>query len=268
LVTGASRGIGSAIAQRLASEGAAVALVARSLDTPVENIPGTLREMAAAIEKAGGRAIAIQGDMADADARARVVSECEELVGPIDILVNNAAFGPYRMFLEFSERDFAGTIEINLRAPFDLCQLVVPGMRERKRGWIVNISSATVVHPQGPPFIQWESQGGHMLYAASKAALDRFSTGLAAELYPYGIAVNALAPLAAVITPGVQVMGIDQWIGPEMIEPVEAMAEAALVLCSGDPAVLTGRVAYSLTLLEELGRPIRTLDGREIFKPK
>jgi len=268
LVTGASRGIGSAIAQRLASEGAAVALVARSLDTPVADLPGTLREMAVAIEKAGGRAIAIQGDMADADARARVVSECEALVGPIDILVNNAAFGSYRMFLEFSDRDFEGTIEINLRAPFDLCQLVVPGMRERKRGWIVNVSSVTVIHPQGPPFIQWESQGGHMLYAASKAALDRFSTGLAAELYPYGIAVNALAPLAAVITPGVEAMGIDQWIGPDMIEPVEAMAEAALVLCSGDPAVLTGRVAYSLTLLEELGRPIRTLDGRAIYKPK
>ncbi len=73
--------------------------------------------------------------------------------------------------------------------------------------------------------------------------------------------MNALSPVAAVITPGVKALGIDQWIDDSMIEPVEAMAEAALALCSGDPATMTGRVAYSLPLLAELGRPIRALDG-------
>jgi NAD(P)-dependent dehydrogenase (short-subunit alcohol dehydrogenase family) len=213
------------------------------------------------IRARGGTAIALQGDVGNADARARVVRECETRLGAIDILVNNAAVGPYRPFLDFSARDFSSTFEVNVRAPFDLCQRVVPPMRTRRCGWILNISSATAVHPTGPPFIPWEMVGGHMLYAASKAALDRLSTGLAAELHPDGIAVNALSPVAAVITPGVKAMGIDQWIDDSMIEPVEAMAEAALALCSGNPATLTGRVAYSLTLLADLGRPIRALDG-------
>jgi NAD(P)-dependent dehydrogenase (short-subunit alcohol dehydrogenase family) len=132
----------------------------------------------------------------------------------------------------------------------------------RRRGWILNISPATAQHPQGPPYIEWQRRGGSHLYAAGKAALDRLTTGLAAELHADGIAVNALAPVAAVITEGVRATGADRFIEPSMIEPVEAMAEAALALVSGDPAKQTGRIVYSLRLLEELGREIRTLDGR------
>jgi NAD(P)-dependent dehydrogenase (short-subunit alcohol dehydrogenase family) len=102
-----------------------------------------------------------------------------------------------------------------------------------------------------------------MLYAAGKAALNRFTGG--AELYDDGIAVNALAPVAAVITPGLEAMGVAKWIEASMIEPVEAMAEAALVLCSCDARTLTGRIAYSVKLLEELGREIRTLDGWKVW---
>jgi NAD(P)-dependent dehydrogenase (short-subunit alcohol dehydrogenase family) len=268
LVTGASRGIGAAIARRLAAAGARVAAVARSLDEAPKDYPGTLRDTVAAIESSGGEAVALRGDVLDAASRARMVAACRESLGSVDILVNNAAHGPYRPFLELSERDFRLTLEANLRAPFELCQLVVPDMRAKKQGWILNISSATAMHPQGPPYIQWEQRGGHMLYGASKAALDRFSTGLAAELHRDGIAVNALAPVAAVITPGVEAKGIAHWIEPSMIEPVEAMAEAALALCSGDPSVLTGRVAYSVRFLEEIGRPIRTLDGRAPYQPE
>ncbi len=262
LVTGASRGIGAAIAQRLAAEGAAVAAVARSLDSHPPDLPGTLRETVATIEAQGGRALAIQGDVLDWRSRAEFVERCQAELGPIDILVNNAAVGPYKSFESFTAHDFQATYEGNVRAPFELCQLVLPAMRAKKRGWMLNISSATAEHPVGPPFIPWEQMGGHMLYASSKAALNRFSTGLAAELHGSGIAVNALAPVAAVITPGVEALGIANWIEPSMIEPVEAMAEAALVLCCCDPATLTGRVAYSVKLLEELGRPVRTLDGR------
>jgi NAD(P)-dependent dehydrogenase (short-subunit alcohol dehydrogenase family) len=133
-------------------------------------------------------------------------------------------------------------------------------MRRKGRGWILNISSATAIHPQGPPFTGWEQKGGHHLYAASKAALNRLTTGLAAELAGDRISVNTLAPVAAVITPTVEALGIDKWIEPSMIEPVEAMAEAALALCSCGPE-LTGRVTYSMALLEELDREVRTLDG-------
>ena len=268
LVTGASRGIGAAIAQRLAAAGATVAVAARSLDTHPAALPGTLNDVVATIEARGGRAIAIQCDVTDPRSRATAVTQCREQLGPIDILVNNAAYGPYRPFERFTEKDFRLTYEANVRAPFELCQLVLASMRERRHGWIVNISSATAEHPKGPPFAAWEQMGGHMLYASSKAALNRFTTGLAAEVSDGGIAVNALAPVAAVITPGVKAMGIDKWIEPAMIEPVETMAEAALALCCCDPGVLTGRVAYSAALLEELGRPVRTLDGRDVLGAK
>ena len=88
-----------------------------------------------------------------------------------------------------------------------------------------------------------------------------------AELHAAGIAVNTLAPVAAVMTPGVAAVGADKWIEPSMIEPVEAMAEAALALCCSDPEKLTGRVTYSLRLLEELGRDILTLDGAARYQP-
>ena len=265
IVTGASRGIGAAIAQRLASAGASVAVLARSLETHPPDMPGTLLDVVAAIDRDGGRATAIRCDVLDSESRKRAVATVHERFGPVDILVNNAAYGRYKPFESFTDRDVSLTLEANVRAPLEFSQLVVPDMRARGRGWILNISSATAEHPAGPPFIAWEQMGGHMLYGCSKAALNRFSSGLAAELYDAGIAVNALAPVAAVITPGVEAMGIAQWLEPSMIEPVEAMAEAAVALCSCDPSRVTGRVAYSLRLLEELKRPLRTLDGKSLY---
>jgi citronellol/citronellal dehydrogenase len=264
LVTGASRGIGAAIAQRLHSAGAAVAAVARSLDSHPPDLPGTLRETVAAIEGLGGRAVAIQGDVMDAGSRAQVVARCTEALGPIDILVNNAVYGPQGAFESFSARDFELTFEANVRAPFHLCQLVLQGMREQKRGWMLNISSGAAEPPVGPPYGEYALLGG-LLYGSTKAALNRLTTGLAAELYPDGIAVNALAPASAVMTPGLEASGITSWIDPSVLEPIEAMAEAAVALCTCDPATMTGRVVYSVRFLEELGRPIRTLDGRALY---
>jgi NAD(P)-dependent dehydrogenase (short-subunit alcohol dehydrogenase family) len=253
LVTGASRGIGAAIAQRLAAEGAAVAAVARSLDEAPAGVAGTLRETVAAIEGRGGRAVAIRGDILDAASREEFVAAARAALGPLDVLVNNATYGPYRPLEKFREREIGLTLAASVAAPLHLVQLALPDMRAKGRGWILNISSATALHPAGPPYIDWQRRGGSHLYAAAKAALDRLTTGLAAELSGESISVNALAPVAAVITEGVRATGADRWIEPSMIEPVEAMAEAALALCSGDPEKLTGRIAYSLRLLEELG---------------
>jgi citronellol/citronellal dehydrogenase len=261
LVTGASRGIGAAIARRFAAEGAAVAVVGRSLDAAPAGVAGTLRETVAAIEAAGGRATAIQGDILDAGARAAFVAAAREAPGPIDVLVNNATYGPYRPLEKFRASDVALTLEASVGAPLHLAQLVLSDFRARGRGWILNISSATAKHPAGPPYLDWQQRGGSHLYAAAKAALDRLTTGLAAELHGERIAVNALAPVAAVLTEGVRATGADRWIEPSMIEPVEAMAEAALALVTGDPEKLTGRITYSLRLLEELGREVRGLDG-------
>lgn len=263
LVTGASRGIGAAIAERLAAAGARVACTARSLDAPLGSEPGSLRETALRIAAAGGHAVAIQGDVTSAESRAAMIEACRKELGAVDILVNNAAGGPYRPFEKFNARHFALTFGSNVEAPLHLCQLVAPEMRAKGRGWIVNISSATAELPQAPynAFLQ---TGGAHLYAASKAALNRLSLGIAAELSNAGIAVNTLAPVAAVITAAVRLTGADKWIEPEMIEPVEAMAEAALALATCD-ARFTGRVTYSVELLRELGREIRTLDGREVL---
>ncbi len=267
-VTGASRGIGAAIAERLAAAGAQVAAVARSVDEHPPDMPGTLHETVERIETRGGRAVAIRGDVLDAASRSAAVTRCRELLGPIDILVNNAAQGPYRPFEKFSEKHFQQTFEANVYAPLAFTQLAVPDMRRKRRGWVVNISSATAEFPGGPPYIPWEQKGGHHLYASSKAALNRLSAGVAAELYADGIAVNTLAPVAAVLTAAVVAVGADKWIEPSMVEPIEAMAEAALALCCCDPAKLTGRVTYSLRLLEELGREIRSLDGRAPHRPE
>jgi len=263
LVTGASRGIGAAIARRLAAEGAAVALVARTLDAH-PRLPGTLAETADAIRAADGTAVTIQADLTDSAQYAGIVARATEALGPIDILVNNAAAAFYMPFERFSEKRFAVAVAINLHAPFALAQLVLPGMRERRRGWILNVSSATAQHPSGPPYADFHRHGGAIVYGMTKAALERFTTGLAAETAADGIAVNALAPVAAVRTPGTDALGVVPEDRPELVEPMETMVEAALALCTG---ALTGRLAYSRPLLRELGRRPRTLDGREEYRP-
>jgi NAD(P)-dependent dehydrogenase (short-subunit alcohol dehydrogenase family) len=142
-------------------------------------------------------------------------------------------------------------------------QRVIPGMRDRKRGWLLNISSTTAASPPGPPYDDFAMHRGVATYASNKAALDRMSTGLAAELHEFGIAVNSLSPVAAVLTDAAAALGVIPDDSPT--EPVEVMAEAALALCSGDPAKLTGRVATSGAILAELGRSARTLDGKSVL---
>lgn len=251
VVTGASRGIGAAIAERLAAEGAAVALIARSLDAH-PHLPGTLRETVESIEKRGGRALAVQGDLMEAEDRARLVDEARAVLGPVDILVNNAAAAFYMPFEKISAKRFRVAFEVNVRAPFGLCQLVLPDMQARGRGWIVNISSASALHPEGPPYQDFESHGGAVLYGATKAALDRISTGLAAELHADGIAVNSLSPVAAVMTPGAEAHGVVPEEFRRTAEPMENMTEATLALCEPRDAPITGRVLFTTPFLAEL----------------
>jgi NAD(P)-dependent dehydrogenase (short-subunit alcohol dehydrogenase family) len=265
LVTGGSRGIGAGIATRLAAEGAAVAVTARTLERH-PRLPGSLTETVAGISAAGGTAIAIAADLSEPSSRPGIVAEVERRLGPVDILVNNAAAAYYMPVERVSEKRYRIAFELNVRAPFELMQLVLPGMRARRRGWILNVSSATAEPPAGPPFHPFHRLGGAVLYGSTKAALDRMSAGVAAEVYDDGVAVNSLAPVAAVRTPGVEALGMLPEDRPELIEPMEVMVEAALALVTGDPASFTGRIAYSRPLLEELGRTPRTLDGRQAFE--
>jgi NAD(P)-dependent dehydrogenase (short-subunit alcohol dehydrogenase family) len=251
IVTGASRGIGEAIAKRFALAGARVAVSARTVyegDHPLlaGSITGTVRTIA----DSGGRAIAVPADLARAEHRARLVETVARELGQIDVLVNNAAVTYFEPVAEFKERHFQLMFEVLVTAPFDLAQRVLPTMRARRRGWILNISSGAARHPQGPPYT---ARAGSVVYGMCKAALERFSTGLAAEVYGHGIAVNALSPSGLVPTPGVLHHGLQHGVPPERLEPPEVMAEAAHALCTGDPARLTGRITYARPLLEELG---------------
>ena len=203
LVTGASRGIGAAIAMRLAAEGAAVAAAARTLDVH-PTLAGSLHETVAAIDRTGGRAIAIHVDLADADERAALVPHVEATLGPVDVLVNNAAAAFYLPISEFPLRRRRLLFELNLHAPVDLSIAVLPHMRSRREGWIVNVSSVTSRHPAPARASSRSHVSAATMYGASKVALERFTTGLASEVRDDGIAVNSIAPVAAVRTPGAE----------------------------------------------------------------
>lgn len=264
LITGASRGIGAGIAQRFAAEGAAVAITARTVEPEAgASLAGSLREAVETIEAAGGRAVAIGANLADGDEQARIVPEVERVLGPVEILVNNAAAAMYLATAEIPLKRRRLTFEINVHAPMDLAQAVLPGMRQRGEGWILNISSATSKHPLGPPFNRGLALANtQTTYGASKAALERFTAGLAAEIYEDGVAVNTLAPVAAVRTPGADALVGDTLdANPDIVESLELFVEAALALVTCDPETMTGRVCYSRPLLEELGDTVHNLDG-------
>jgi citronellol/citronellal dehydrogenase len=265
LVTGASRGIGRAIARRLAADGMAVAAVGRSLHPGSHPLPGSLEETVAEIRGDGGTAIAIALDLSDPKQdRGAVIDEIEQaFANPVNVLVNNAAavrhfeIGFTTMTREF----FAETVEVNVWAAWHLAQLVVPGMVASGAGWILNISSRGAGPRLGPPYPP-NQVAGQCLYGSTKAMLDRLTTGAAMELHGSNIAVNALAPEAAVRTENADSVVT---LVESVVEPAETMAEAALALCTGDPQAMTGRVAYSLSLLVELQRPVHSLDGRSLL---
>jgi citronellol/citronellal dehydrogenase len=252
IVTGASRGIGAEIARRFAREGAAVAVAARTTETGTSPLPGTIAETAGQIRAAGGTAAAIRADLSRPEDRERLVSETAEQLGPPDILVSNAAVTYFTPVADFTARRFQLMFDVQVEGPFHLAQLVVPGMREKGRGWILNISSIAARHPAFPPTER--ARLGGTVYGMCKAALERFSTGLAAELYDDDIAVNALSPTRVVPTPGTIFHHLTTQDDPDS-EPPAIMAEAALRLCSAEPKALTGRIAYSQELLAELAAP-------------
>jgi NAD(P)-dependent dehydrogenase (short-subunit alcohol dehydrogenase family) len=146
--------------------------------------------------------------------------------------------------------------EVNLHAPIDLAQAVLPHMRAKKRGAIINLSSASSVLPAPPPAMGVPPTMS--VYGASKAALERLTVGLAAEVYADGVGVATLAPVAAVSTPGAEAL-VGKLLAehPELVEPVEWLAEATVVLATSDPKTWTGRVLYSGPFLDEVGRKPR-----------
>lgn len=249
LVTGASRGLGKAIAQRLAAEGATVAVTARTMD-PGAKYVGSLRETVDEVEASNGSAVAVQADLSQRNERDRLFGEVVERVGTPDILVNNAAVTFLRPLDEFPDKRVKLMFEMHVFAPLHLTQLAIPGMRQRKQGWVLNLTSVAGGMPEGPPFSDFDTSAGFGVYGMAKAALDRLTGSLAAELFADGVAVNAAAPSKPVRTPGAGTLDLAK----EDTEDIGLIVEAALVLCTADPATTTGRVVQTQPFLRELGR--------------
>ena len=262
IVTGASRGIGAAVARRFAAEGARVAAVARTQHEGDFHLPGSLDRTVTGIVAAGGEAIAIGADLASPDTdRAAIVQQAVDAFGaPVEVLVNNAAAAFHIPTLQVSERRLRVAFEVNVWSPWALTQAVLPAMLEVGEGWVVNVSTQAVDAPSGPPFSAEAVAGGiggSVTYGGSKAMLERMTVGAAVDLYGRGVRLNALRPTAGVHTEGADQLA--DWTGV-LVEPIESMAEAVLALATCD-ADCSGRVTDSLHLLMELGHPVRDLAG-------
>jgi NAD(P)-dependent dehydrogenase (short-subunit alcohol dehydrogenase family) len=254
IVTGASRGIGAEIARLFASEGGRVVCAARTLKEGDHQFEGSLESTVADIKKAGGEATAVAVNISEPEECQKLVTEARKAYGPIDVLVNNAALTYFVPVKDYPLNRWMRSWAVNFHAPFILCQQVLPEMIERKNGHIVNISSGAAIGPgRGPygPEANWLTGG--TCYGAEKAALERFSQGLAAEVYQYGVSVACFSPSLVVPTPGTLhhnlVKGMDDPAG----EPTSYMAKAALILATEPQEKVTGWVSYSQAILKEYG---------------
>lgn len=269
LVTGSSRGIGRAIAQRLAAEGATVVVTARSYG-PSSSVragrsavlPGTISETVELIQRAGGVALGIAADLEDGLRRERLIDEVLARTGRLDILVNNAGYADYSLVEDMSLETFDRTVEHYLKTPFVLTKAAVPHMRSQGAGWIVNIGSVTGVPPIRP-YRDYNKTAGDVVYASMKAALHRFTQGVAAELLDANIAVNCVGPSTAVRTPGAAQLIPDGF----PTEPVEYLAETVLAMCHRPALERTGLVAFSLHYSWSQGLPVHSLDGKTLLPP-
>jgi citronellol/citronellal dehydrogenase len=235
IVTGASRGLGKAIALGFAREGARVVLAART-DVPKGNgLEGTIHETAREIEALGGEALAVKCDVSDEESVVAMVEAARERFGRIDILVNNAGAAFHFPVAETPLKRWETVLKVNLTGAFLCSKAVLPGMMEQRSGNIINISSLAAderdagLVPTG------------VAYAVAKAGLDRFTVGLAVEGGKYNIAVNALKPKDVVDTDGMRFWTSEEerkgWV------PADKMVKCAVFLASQSAGGVTAMVA-------------------------
>ena len=283
IVTGGSRGLGRAIALALAGEGAAVAVAGRTEQVWDDRLPGTIGETVADIEAAGGRAVAIRADLTERDDIARLADAAREALGPITILVNNAAFtapgrppvpgaeprakpavpakppaksGPggdkpgWPGFVSTPLQAFRRHFDIAVFAAYELMQMVCPDMIEAGGGSIINLTSLASRIPGDGPYPD-RSRGVLPGYGGSKAALEHLTQCVAFDLADHNIAVNALAPSKPILTPGLAYYAH----GFVDTAPEDELARAAVELALVEPGVVTGRTIGHLQVLDGSFRP-------------
>ena len=266
VVTGASRGIGAEIARLFAAEGGRVVCAARTLREGDHPFAGALETTVAEIREAGGEAHAVAANIAEPTECEKLIQSARTLCGPVDVLVNNAALTYYIPVKDYALNKRVRSWQVNLHAPFYLSQLVLGDMIPRKSGAIVNISSGAAIGPGRGPYDPAVGARGGTCYGAEKAALERFTQGLASEVYRYGISVTSLAPSQVVPTPGTVHHKLVASLDDPKGEAPLLMAQAALVLASEPVEKVSGRVTYSQQILKELGW-ITEAKGRGVTTP-
>ena len=256
VVTGASRGIGADIARLFAAEGGRVVCAARTVREGDHPLAGSLEHTVAEIQAAGGQATAVAADISQPEECERLIRAARSAYGPVDVLVNNAALTYFIEVKDYPVNKWLRSWAVNFHAMFILSHLVLngggndPGMVARNSGSIVNISSGAAIGPGRGPYPDAPPNSGGTCYGAEKAAMERFTQGLAQEVYKNNISVTCVSPSQVVPTPGTVfhhlVTGMDDPRG----EPPILMAKAALLLASEPLDKVTGRVTYSQEILK------------------
>jgi len=252
VITGASRGIGAEVARLFAAEGGSVVAAARTLREGDHPLEGSLEKTVADIREAGGEATASAVNISLPEDCERLFEEAHAAYGSVDVLVNNAALTYFIPVKDYPLRRWMRSWAVNFHAPFILSQLAVNEMMDRG-GAIVNISSGAAIGPGRGPYPDAPANSGGTCYGAEKAALERFSQGLAQEVYQYGISVTCVSPSQVVPTPGTVFHNLVTGIDDPRGEHPELMAKSALLLATEPLDAVTGRVTYSQQILKEFG---------------
>jgi len=267
VVTGASRGIGAEVAALLAAEGGRVVCAARTLREGEHPLAGSLETTVADIRKVGGEAHAVTANIAEPAECEKLMEAARKTYGPVDVLVNNAALTYFVPIKDYAVNKWLASWNVNVHAPFVLSQLVLRDMVPRKSGAIVNIGSGAAIGPgRGPyPDAAAGARGG-TCYGAQKAALERFTQGLAAEVYAHGVSVTCVSPSQVVPTPGTVYHKLVKGMDDPRGERPDLMAKAVLLLATEPLDRVTGRVTYSQQILKEFGW-ITEARGRGVDTP-
>ena len=240
IVTGASRGLGKAIAIGLSKKGADVVVAARSDREKDKRLPGTIHKTAEEIEKIGRRALPVKCDVTSEESVQAMVDAALKKFAHIDILVNNAGVAFYYPVLETPLKRWEIVVDVNLKGVFLCSKAVLPSMIKRRNGSIINISSlAADERDEG-------TVPTGLAYAVSKAAVDRFTWGLASEIGKYNIAVNCIKPKNVVSTEGMR-----YWVPEEDRkgwEPPDRMVKCAVFLAGQNAGTVTGSVSTDYEL--------------------
>jgi NAD(P)-dependent dehydrogenase (short-subunit alcohol dehydrogenase family) len=251
IVTGSSRGIGKAIALELARDGADIAVCARS-EQGSPGLPGSIGETASAIDALGRRALAIRMDVGkEEDIRAAIDSVLQAF-GRIDIVVNNAATLGREggSFMEGDPAFLQRSFLTNVYAPFLISRLAAPRMATTGGGVIINLTSGAAHNPPppSPESLARVNVANSPVYGITKAALNRFATGVATELQPLNVAIVALDP--GFIATERATLNPMPWMDLSRAEGLEIPARAAALICR-DPMAYTGRVVTSHEVIDQ-----------------